>query len=84
MVLTQRLLSQLTEENIAKFVSSESLPLVIDFNHETAQKIFSGEVKSHFLMFSSAKADDHEDKVRCPGVETNTCTNSLTNYSWKN
>jgi len=57
------LTEDLTEENIAKFVSSESLPLVIDFNHETAQKIFSGEVKSHFLMFSSAKADDHEDKL---------------------
>merc|ERR1711915_635790 len=53
----------LTEEEIAKFVSSESLPLVVDFNHETAQKIFSGEVKSHFLMFSSAKADDHEEKL---------------------
>jgi protein disulfide-isomerase A1 len=53
----------LTEENIAKFISSESLPLVIDFNHETAQKIFSGEVKSHFLVFSSAKADDHADKL---------------------
>ena len=64
----------MTEENIAKFISSESLPLVIDFNHETAQKIFSGEVKSHFLMFSSAKADDHDDKVsfhhcRREGVE---------------
>merc|ERR1711910_60802 len=57
------LAEDLTEENIAKFISSESLPLVIDFNHETAQKIFSGEVKSHFLMFSSAKADDHEDKL---------------------
>merc|ERR1712193_587348 len=57
------LTDDLTEENIAKFISSESLPLVIDFNHETAQKIFSGEVKSHFLMFSSAKADDHEDKL---------------------
>merc|ERR1712214_210918 len=53
----------LTEEAVAKFVTSESLPLVIDFNHETAQKIFSGEVKSHFLMFSSAKADDHEEKL---------------------
>ena len=53
----------MTEEDIAKFVTGESLPLVIDFNHETAQKIFSGEVKSHFLMFSSAKADDHADKV---------------------
>merc|ERR1712061_684425 len=27
------------------------------------EKIFSGEVKSHFLLFSSAKADDHEDKL---------------------
>merc|ERR1711876_125658 len=53
----------LTEEAVAKFVTSESFPLVIDFNHETAQKIFSGEVKSHFLLFSSAKADDHEDKL---------------------
>merc|ERR1712214_66881 len=53
----------LTEEAVAKFVTSESLPLVIDFNHKTAQKIFSGEVKSHFLLFSSAKADDHEDKL---------------------
>jgi len=54
---------ELEEEKIAKFVSSESMPLVIDFNHETAQKIFSGEVKSHFLLFSSAKADDHESKL---------------------
>merc|ERR1712172_466451 len=53
----------ITEEEVAKFVSAESLPLVVDFNHETAQKIFSGEVKSHFLLFSSAKADDHEDKL---------------------
>merc|ERR1711909_214063 len=57
------LTEDLTEENIAKFVSSESLPLVIDFNHETAQKIFSGEVKSHFLMFSSAKAESHADTL---------------------
>merc|ERR1712038_340696 len=57
------LTEDLTEENIAKFVGSDSLPLVIDFNHETAQKIFSGEVKSHFLMFSSAKAEDHADKL---------------------
>merc|ERR1712051_458467 len=57
------LTEDLTEENISKFITAESLPLVIDFNHETAQKIFSGEVKSHFLMFSSAKAEDHADKL---------------------
>jgi len=53
----------ITEEAVATFVSAESLPLVVDFNHETAQKIFSGEVKSHFLLFSSGKADDHEEKL---------------------
>merc|ERR1712156_529376 len=53
----------ITEEAVTKFVSSESLPLVIDFNHETAQKIFSGEIKSHLLVFSSAKADSHADTL---------------------
>merc|ERR1712038_1712682 len=53
----------ITEESVLKFVSSEALPLVIDFNHETAQKIFSGEVKAHLLTFLSAKAEGHEDKV---------------------
>ena len=45
------------------FVSGNSLPLVVDFSQETAQKIFSGDVKSHLLMFSSAAAEDHEAKV---------------------
>jgi len=53
----------LTEESIAAFVSSESLPLVVDFNHETAQKIFSGEIKSHLLVFSSAKAEEHANRL---------------------
>merc|ERR1712121_275919 len=53
----------ITEASVAAFVSSESLPLVIDFNHETAQKIFSGEIKSHLLVFSSAKADSHADTL---------------------
>jgi len=53
----------LTEEAIAAFVSSESLPLVVDFNHETAQKIFSGEIKSHLLVFSSAKAEEHANRL---------------------
>ena len=44
-------------------MASESLPLVVDFNQETAQKIFSGEIKTHLLVFSSHKAEDHADKV---------------------
>jgi len=53
----------ITEESVAAFIGSESLPLVVDFNHETAQKIFSGEIKSHLLVFSSAKADNHADTL---------------------
>merc|ERR1719244_102414 len=53
----------ITEEAIVAFVSSESLPLVVDFNQETAQKIFSGEIKSHLLAFLSAKADSYADDV---------------------
>ena len=44
-------------------MASESLPLVVDFNQETAQKIFSDEIKAHLLVFSSHKAEDHADKV---------------------
>ena len=36
---------------------------VVDFNHETAQKIFRGLVKSHLLMFVSKKADNYDEIV---------------------
>jgi len=50
-----------TEENISKFVKGNSLPLVVDFNHETAQKVFGGEIRSHVLLFLSKEAG-HYDK----------------------
>jgi len=56
-------LTEITEESVGSFVSSESLPLVVEFNQDTAQKIFSGEIKSHLLMFLSAKADTFDDQV---------------------
>ena len=51
------------KDALLEFVQRYAVPLVVEFNHETAQKIFSGEVKSHFLLFSSTKADDYEAKV---------------------
>lgn len=45
-------------EALTTFINANSLPLVIEFNHDTAQKIFSGEVKNHLLLFVSEKADD--------------------------
>lgn len=51
---------ELTEEDITKFVSANSLPLVVDFNHETASKIFGGEIKSHLLIFLSKEAGHYD------------------------
>lgn len=55
------------EEVLKKFVSSNALPLVVEFNHETAQKIFGGEIKSHLLLFLSKEAghfDEHSESAR--------------------
>ncbi|XP_019874108.1 protein disulfide-isomerase [Aethina tumida] len=51
-----------TEANIKKFVQTNALPLIIEFNHDTAQKIFGGEIKSHLLLFLN-KGEDHFEKV---------------------
>lgn len=53
------LTEDLTVEAITKFVAANSLPLIVDFNHDTAQKIFSGEIKTHLLFFVSYKADEY-------------------------
>jgi len=58
---------EFTSEAIVKFVKTESLPLVIEFNHESAQKIFGGEIKNHLLIFvgkSHADADKITQSAR--------------------
>jgi len=42
-------------EDLKKFIFVHSLPPVIEFNQETAQKIFGGLIKSHLLLFLSKK-----------------------------
>ena len=56
------LAKDITEAAVAAFIAGESLPLVVDFNQETVQKI-SGDIKSHILAFLSTKADSHADDV---------------------
>merc|ERR1712107_670916 len=33
---------EVTDESLTKFISGNALPLVVEFNQDTAQKIFSG------------------------------------------
>lgn len=48
------------DADIKKFVNRQAIPLVVDFNHDSAQKIFGGEIKSHLLLFLSKEAGDFE------------------------
>ncbi|KAG4072646.1 hypothetical protein HA402_004735 [Bradysia odoriphaga] len=57
-----------SEEEIKKFVAVQSMPLIVDFNHESAQKIFGGDIKSHLLMFISKEAG-HVEKYAEPAKE---------------
>lgn len=57
-----------SEESIKKFVAVQSMPLIVDFNHESAQKIFGGDIKSHLLMFISKEAG-HIEKYAEPAKE---------------
>lgn len=50
-----------TAASIKAFLAANRLPLVVEFSDETAPMIFGGEVKSHFLVFSSADAEGHAD-----------------------
>jgi len=54
---------EVTEADIKKFIAGNAMPLVIEFNQETAQKIFSGEIKSHCLLFLSGKAEGYAGQV---------------------
>jgi len=48
---------------VTEFVTANSLPLVVDFNSDTAKQIFQGKIKNHFLMFQSAADDKYEHNL---------------------
>ncbi|XP_011498999.1 PREDICTED: protein disulfide-isomerase [Ceratosolen solmsi marchali] len=52
---------ELTVDKLTYFVQVESLPLIVEFNQETARKVFSGKIKNHLLLFFSQEAG-HFDK----------------------
>jgi len=54
---------EFTVDELKGFVHSNSLALVSEFNQETAQKIFGGEIKVHNLFFASKKSDDFKEQM---------------------
>ncbi|CAL7943601.1 unnamed protein product [Xylocopa violacea] len=54
---------ELNVKNLQNFIFIQSLPLVVDFNQDTAQKIFKGGINSHLLVFLSKEAGDFEEYV---------------------
>lgn len=57
-----------TEAAIKQFVVVQSMPLIVDFNHDSAQRIFGGDIKSHLLLFLSKEAG-HVEKIAEPAKE---------------
>ena len=53
----------ITKESVELFAASNSLPLVVDFNTDTAKQIFQGAIKNHMLMFQSAEAEEYEHNL---------------------
>lgn len=55
---------ELDVHKLRKFISVHALPLVVDFNEVTAEKIFNGDVSSHLLIFLSKEAGDYEKYMK--------------------
>merc|ERR1711981_1532198 len=45
-------------KDIAAFVGANSLPVLVEFSGETANKIFGGDIKKHCVLFLSSKSED--------------------------
>ncbi|KAI3379819.1 hypothetical protein SNEBB_005420 [Seison nebaliae] len=57
------LTDDLSLESITLHVQGNRLPLVVEFNEETAQKIFGGPIKDHLLFFLSKKSSDYSEQM---------------------
>jgi len=55
---------EITVDSVRAFVKANALPLVVDFNQDTAKQIFGdNNVKGHFIVFSSAADEKHEHRL---------------------
>jgi len=54
------LTSSIDETSIREFIKANQFPIVVEFNPQTATKIFGGNIKVHTLLFVSQQSDDYE------------------------
>ena len=50
----------ISKDSLLEFIQRYAVPLVVEFNHDNAQKMFRGLVKSHILIFISYKSDEYD------------------------
>ncbi|VDD75123.1 unnamed protein product [Mesocestoides corti] len=63
---------KLTVEELSKFIKTEKVPLVTEFNEETSVIIFGSDIKRHILVFMSKSYDGYKaymDVLKKIGVE---------------
>ncbi|KPJ07294.1 Protein disulfide-isomerase [Papilio machaon] len=51
---------EFNEDLFKTWVFVQSMPTIVEFSHETASKIFGGQIKYHLLLFLSKKNGDFE------------------------
>ncbi|XP_072947808.1 protein disulfide-isomerase [Epargyreus clarus] len=75
---------EFNEDDLKTWVFVHSMPTIVEFSHETASKIFGGQIKYHLLLFLSKKNGDFEkyldelrpvaksnrDKIMCVAINT--------------
>ncbi|CAF0731494.1 unnamed protein product [Didymodactylos carnosus] len=54
------LTSDITESTIREFIQANQMPMVVEFNAESAQKIFGGDIQVHILLFVGKNNDQYE------------------------
>jgi len=53
----------ITPDSFHEFLTKHRLPLVVEFTQETAQKVFSGDIKLHLLLFLNKTKPDAESLI---------------------